>query len=245
MPLAQSIARREKIARVGDSSVVDLRSDSSGNYFYVPVNRRNGNYGFCLEGSYFKVGNATFNTAVAWSVAAATTFVETEGSLTIRNSNSSSGKDIILDYIRIIISAAGGGPSTDIKCVMQIDNTVRYSSGGSALTPINCNSGGSNTTGAVVHFGALTLANAGGSARKLMPGALTLKATAQAANDTYLFKLSEFEQGSATAPGVIGAHGMGCVCLPAGANHSFVLHLFSTGQSSAPTAFVEIGYIER
>jgi hypothetical protein len=244
MPLIQSIGRIIKPVRVLDAPNVELRATASGDYIQTPVHRRSGTYAFALEGSYFKASNATFNTAAVWNVATATTFSETQGSLTIRNSNAASGKDITIDYIRITVVLSAPSP-TDIRCVMQIDNTVRYSSGGAALTPVNCNSGIANTTGAVIHFGDLTLNTAGGSARKLMAGEQILKASVDAANDVYLFKFQNVAPLTVSAPGVVGVYSMAPVCLPAGSNHSFVLHIYSTSQTSAPTAWVEIGYIER
>jgi len=240
MPQIFGITRTALPSRQTDGTQQQVRVNAYGEQIVVPI--AGGFYPIACEGSYFKAINPTFNTAAAWNVAAATAFSETQGSITIRNSNSSGGKDIYLDYIRITCNAAGTG-NTNLSFVIQIDNAIRYSSGGAAATIVNCNSGTANSTGAVIHFGALTLAAASAS-RKLNPGAMIIKAAAPAANDVYLFNFGAVDT-VANAPGTTVAIPCGPVLLPAGANHTFILHLISAGQSVAPTGFVEIGYIER
>lgn len=239
MPLLHGKTNTAQPSRVADGTNQALRTNGFGEM--CVLNARSGAYGLCLESSYFKACNASFDSAIAVNVAAANAFSETQGSITIRNSNSSGGKDIVLDYIRIIISAAGTG-NTNFSYAIQADTTTRYSSGGSALTPVNCNSGGSNTTGAVIHAGALTLVTATATARKIGGGTTQIKASAPAANDVILFNFSLYDT-VATTPGVATAFSCGPLILPAGA--TFVLHLFGTSQSAAPTGLFEIGYYER
>lgn len=241
MPQLYGTTKTGQQTRVADGVVQPVRLSATGEPLVIPLG--GGAYVHGLEGSYFKAINSTFNTAVAMSIAAATAFSETQGSITIRNSNASGGKDIYLDYIKVVIAAAGTG-NTNLVFALQIDNTVRYSSGGTALTINNCNSSIANTTGAVVHAGALTLASAGGSARKLTPGGITVKAAAPAANDIMIFNFGKVDT-VAVAPGVAIVVPCGPVMLPGGANHTFVMHFYGASQSAAPTAFFEIGFIER
>jgi hypothetical protein len=241
MPQLYGTTKVGQQTRVADGVVQPVRLSATGESLVVPIG--SGDYILGVEGSYFKAINSTFNTAVAMSIAAATVFSETQGSITIRNSNAASGKDIFLDYIKVVIAAAGTG-NTNLLYSYQIDNTIRYSSGGTALTINNCNSGIANTTGAVIHAGALTLNTAGGSARKLCGGAIVIRAAAPAAQDIMIFNFGNVDT-TATAPGAAVVTPCGPVLLPAGSNHTFVMHFFGASQSAAPTAFFEIGYFER
>jgi hypothetical protein len=241
MPLLYGKTSSAQPTRIADATAQGIRTSATGEQFVVPVG--SGDYGLLMESSYFKAVNSTFNTAIAMSIAAATAFSEVQGSITIRNSNAVNGKDIFLDYIRVVIAAAGTG-NTALSVAYQTDIITRYSSGGGALTPVNCNSGGSNTTGAVVHAGALTLVTSSALAKKLNGGAAVLKTTAPAANDIYFFSFANTDT-TVTAPGAAVAIPCGPVLLPAGSNHTFVMHFFGAAQSAAPTAFFEIGYFER
>lgn len=227
--------------RIADATAQQIRLSATGEQIVVPVGT--GEYGLAMEGSYFKATNATFNTAVAMNIAAATAFSETQGSVTIRNTNIANGKDIILDYIRIQLTSAGT-LGTNLSFAMQTDNAIRYSSGGSLLTIVNANSNMPAVTGALVHFGALTLVTSTVAARKLCAGGMIIKNAITAINDIFMFNFGNVDS-VANAPGVAVATACGPVVLPAGANHTFVLHLYAGSQTAAPTAFVEVGYFER
>jgi hypothetical protein len=228
--------------RIADATAQQVRLSATGEQIVVPVG--SGEYGLAMEGSYYKAINSTYNTAVAVSIAAATTFSETQGSITIRNTNPVNGKDIILDYIRITLATAGT-LSTNYSFAIQTDNAIRYSSGGTALTINNANSGiPIASSGALIHAGALTLVTSTVNARKLCPGALIIKNAITAVNDVFLFNFGNVDS-VANVPGVAVATPCGPVILPAGANHTFVLHLFGASQSAAPTGFFEIAYYER
>lgn len=241
MPLQYGKTNNAQPTRIADSTTQIVRCDAQGDLVTVPLGT--GEYGLAMEGSYFRAVNPTYNTAIAISIAAATAFSETQGSIMIRNSNPAGGKDIILDYIKLIIAVAGTG-NTNLNFSMQTDNQLRYTSGGSLLTINNANPAYSNATGAVIHAGALTIVTATANARKLCAGAMIVKAAAPAANDVFLFNFGAIDS-VAQAPGVAVANNCGTVVIPAGDRHVFLMSFFGAAQSAAPTGFFEIGYFER
>lgn len=221
-----------------DSTQAEARLGPYGELLDIPFGA--GYYGPTMEGSYFRAVNPTFGTAFAPSIAAATAFAETAGSICLRNTATAGGKDIYLDYIRVVYVTAPVG-NTALQVAMQMDNANRYSSGGGAATIINANNGVANTTVANLQVGALVTA-AATSSRKL--GLWNLKAAIPAINDEFLFNFGGVDT-VATAPGAAKAMSCGPVYLPAGSNHSFLMHLFGAAQSAAGTVHLDMGWIER
>lgn len=221
-----------------DGTSIQPRLNDLGEQFMVPIG--SGTYGPVSEGSYFKATNPAFGTAFAPSIAAATAFSETQASIIVRNSAGSGGRDIYLDYIRIWYATAGAG-QTSLEAVAQIDNANRTGTGGAAATVINVNNGYANTSVGVVTVGAIT-AGAASSSRKL--GQWRMKSAITAVGDEYLFQFGSVDSVS-TAPGAAKVVVPGPVYLPAGANHSFMLHLYGAAQSAAGTVHLDMGWWER
>lgn len=232
------VVRTALPTRQADAVQAEVRLGPYAEHYGISIGA--GFYGPAAEGSYLKAVNPTFATAFAPSIAAATGFVETAASICLRNTGGAGAKDIYLDYIRLLYVTAPTG-NTALQCVMQMDNANRYTSGGAAATVVNMNNGVANTTVADLRVGAL-VTTAASASRKL--GFYTLKAAIPAINDEFLFNFGGVDT-VATAPGVAKAMGPGPVYLPAGSNHSFLLHLFGAAQSAAGTVHLDMGWIER
>lgn len=120
------------------------------------------------EGSLWLCNNG--QAGIATGVAAA--FAATTPTLIIQNIAPVGGKSIYLDYVALVTTAAGGFASAgvNLQLVTVLDNTLRYSSGGTKLTSnivspnMNFVSGKSI---ADIYFGALTATVATGAARTI------------------------------------------------------------------------------
>ncbi len=119
-------------------------------------------YVYADEGSYFVITNPTPVTAIAVTTSI-TTFAETAGAvgvgLLVRNSESASGsapKRVYMDYLKLHV---GGAPTsaTAFYYALTLDySAVRYTSGGSEITPVNVNGDSSLSAVSTVYFGAIT-----------------------------------------------------------------------------------------
>jgi hypothetical protein len=137
------------------------------------------------EGSYFVATNPTPGTGLA-SIAAADGVDDEEALIYLRNENATgSGKRIYLDYLRIQTTVAGAS-GTNLRWVAQLDSgSDRYSSGGTAVTPVNVNMASTEATGADLAVGAVVLTAETAQVRLLGNG--LLRPAIAVAGDTYLW----------------------------------------------------------
>src|SRR5216684_235376 len=107
------------------------------------------------EGSYFVATNPTPGTAIAFAVNAAVS--ETAGYfLSVQNSQPANGKRIYLDYLRLICGVAPVS-ATAGDMFIKLDSSG-WTSGGTAITPVNPNYDNAATSVATVNAGALKTA---------------------------------------------------------------------------------------
>lgn len=201
------------------------------------------------EGAYFVATNATLGTAIS-GTAAPTAFSATVALMSIYNSIAASaapGKSIFLHWIQLEIRAAGTN-GTSFQYAMSVDTGNRYSSGGTAITPVSPNIGNtasSSTSIATVNFGALT-ATAANNARRIKHG--QLRSVIKVVGDVYLFV---FGRGLPSAPGMVlegtAQAFIPVMCPPVvlGPNSSFLLHEVAPSQSVAATYEFSAGWWER
>lgn len=199
------------------------------------------------EGQYFTATNATLGTAIS-GTAAPTAFSATVALMSLYNgaiASTTGAKNIYLDYIRLEPRAAGTN-GTNFLYAMSIDAGNRYSSGGTAITPVNVNMNSSSATGAVLNVGALTATAASASVRRASHG--QVRSVIKVIGDVYLFL---FGQSAATAAGMVlegTAQAMipiHCPPVVLGPNCSFLLHEVAASQSVAATYEFSMGWWER
>ena len=203
----------------------------------------------CMDGTYFSAVNPTMGTGIAASVQA--TFVATNALAVIRNMDTTAlptGKQVQLDYMRLICTAAGTG-TTAMDMAIVIDPSNRYSSGGTALTQTAPRRSGPTTTAiARVDFGAVTCAAAGGSARTV--SRLKLKHAALVVGDEFFIAFGGRRGGGPFALNGAAAasyeYSVGPVSLdPSATANSCVFHVWYAGVSAAPSFECEFGLWER
>jgi hypothetical protein len=203
-------------------------------------------YGFADEGSYFVARNPTIGTGIA-GIAAATTASDLETLLYIRNGASAAdGTRIYLDYLRLVPTAAGTNGTTTVF-YSWIDSGERYTSGGSTITPVNCNQDSGTTTNAAVRFGALVTTAASSAKRTVGGGALRL-GVIKVIGDIYQFDFGGYRQ---DLPPTVTS-GTAQIFFPwrhapvvLGPGQCFGLEVFAASQSVAASFEFELGYFER
>lgn len=157
-----------KVARTLPTAIVDTtqaqqRSGRYGELFDLPVG--SGLYSICDEGQYYRAMEQVPGTARAAAIT--TAFSATAALITLQNNDTAGGKRIYLDYLRLICTTVPA-TATSMQLAVAIDTTNRYSSGGTALTPVNPNSDiAAAGSIAVVHYGAVVAAAASGNVRYL------------------------------------------------------------------------------
>jgi hypothetical protein len=192
------------------------------------------------EGRYFVATNPTPGTAIAQTIQAS--FLATNALCTIFNNNAAGGKRIYLDYIRLIVGTVGAS-ATSCELAAVLDKINRFSSGGSAITPVCSGDGSNNNTGAVINFGAVTAAAA--SAARIV-SRITVKPSIQIAKDTYVVKFGAPAGQGSTVPSAVGIIGQDAPPIVIASQSSLVLHVWNPSNSvTAPTYEFEIGYFER
>jgi hypothetical protein len=236
-------------SRTADTNQQQPRLSAYGEQYAIPVT--SGTYGLADEGSYFTGVNPTPGTGIihalttAWSATAAL--------FCLRNTDAEGAKRIYLDYVKLLCLGTAPTATTSIRLAVTIDNTNRYSSAGTAITPKNVNMDSSMATIAALNFGAVVLSAASGSVRDVIREAQPPRAApALVSGDTFLYN---FGQVNAEALATVGAAAPATApaqfsaALPPvviGGGDSLNFHLYyPAAATTAPTYEFEIGWWER
>lgn len=242
MPQIFGVTRRDRPTKQADGVQQQLRLGGYGDQYQIPMSA--GHYGIADEGSYWKATNPTPGTAIAHATTAA--FSATAALFCLRNTDAEGAKRLYLDYVKLI-TVGTPTTATSAQMAMTIDNTNRFSSGGSAITPVNVNMDSALGTIAALNFGAVVLTAASGSVRLVARHTFKTQATpCLAVGDVIIADFGTFQgqhsvQNGATAQALPGSFGP--VILGGGDSLNF--HLYYPAVTAAPTFEFEIGYWER
>jgi hypothetical protein len=251
MPQIYGKSSRPLPTAVADAVQVQPRLDRYGDQYATPLSSAR----YCLadEGSYFKAGNATIGTGIIHALTAA--WSATAALFCLRNTDAEGAKRIYLDFVRLVTGATAIGmtAATSIEMAVTIDNTNRYSSGGTSITPANANMDSATATIAALNFGAVVLSAASGSVRQVARGAFARRAApAMVTGDQLLFAFGDdagqtLDVAGAAAPATAAtAFRMGSGPIVIGGGDSLNFHLwYPAGATTAPTYEFEIGWWER
>ena len=197
------------------------------------------------EGSFFVNCSPTVGTGVKLQGDTTTAFVATTPSILIVNQNAAGGKSIYLDYVRLLMTAAGAGLAT-LNCNILVDTVSRYSTGGTDVSANskNTNAGSSIASGAKIYYGATALA----ATASRQVGRAVLRGAIPVVNDQYVLN---FGNGGGTNAGVTDGtttvmqkeFNFAPIVLAPGT--SCLIHLWAASMSTSPSCEYEIGYIER
>lgn len=199
------------------------------------------------EGTYQVATSPTPGTSIAFAVNASIS--ETAGNFLYLKNNESQGntraKRIFLNYIRLIagtIPAAAASGHFFIK----VDNKDRYTSGGTAIIPVNANIDSGTGTVSQFYAGALTTSAPSPSARLLARG--VLRSAIPVANDEFVLSFGALEAPGSLLLGGIIAQRMVIPCPPVvlGPQDNMCLQLWFPSNSVTAAQFeVEAGWSER
>lgn len=197
------------------------------------------------QGNYFVARNATPGTGLA-SNANVVLFTETTPILVIFNS--SNVTSIYPMYLRGYITAIGGGVSTAVNWTFTLDAGNRLTSGGSALTVSNLNMGNSNAPAGIATYGAI-LATAATGARRVVAQTVVKDTVIEVISDTYAFNFGGgYQSPASSVPGNAAAasyRNYSLAPMVIGPLQSMVVVRWGTSQSTANSAEVEIGWVEK
>ena len=232
-------AQLQRSSRYGDSNVLPVSAKS---------------FGACLEGSQFFTRSPTQGTGIA-SIAALATFTATSPFIIVQNNNPVGGRDVILDKLKLICTAAGTS-GTDMQWATKTDTIPRFTSGGSggnntALSsilqgPFPLNTGSPSQSQALIYAGAL-VATADSSAAKVLESG-KIRTTIPVVNEqiTWGFGTTEEQMdGIAIATATAMQKFISHVPVVIAPGHTFLFHYWCASQSAASSFEVMLSHIER
>ncbi len=199
------------------------------------------------EGSYFTTYNVTDGTGIAGHPAPVQADLSLKPLLHIFNGNAAGGKSIILDFVRLRLTAIGAGATTtDFTAWIDQKGATCKTSGGTVATSVNCRSDNPNATGAIVSFGAV-VATAYASERRI--DHQRVRSVVPVVEDQYVFTFGNsspvFAAATPTSGTLILAAQvpMPAVCILPGGN--FKLEQWGASQSGAHSFEYTVAWSER
>jgi len=240
MPAFVGTVRRLLSTAQDETDFTNVRFGRYGELIEHPLTV--GAYANSMQGNYFKASNPTPNTGILASVQ--TTFSATNGLLLLEAASAGADRQVVVDYIRLIVVGPGTG-TTRVDALVAIDNIPRFSSGGSLITNVNSNMDSGTGYSSRLRFGALTLVAEGASVRRL--SRFVLRDAIYQARQEFIItfgrdSLSYQSQTLVTATADRYLVDAGPIII--GTGDSFVLHVWKPAQATAEDFEFEIGWWE-
>jgi hypothetical protein len=206
------------------------------------------------EGSYYITRTPTIGTGIP-TIAALASFTDLSPFIIVSNSNPVGGRVIYLDYIKLLVTAAGAS-GTNMLYATKLDTIIRTSTAGSGGNgtgftsvlqgPVATGTGVPNNSAALIYAGALAANASSLQARVLANGAL--RTAICVVNDQYQFNFGgcNGQLDPVLASGAaIAQKAVPHPPVAIGPQHSFSFHVWAASQSAATSFEVEIGHVER
>jgi hypothetical protein len=200
-----------------------------------------GNWGLADEGSYFVASNPTVGTGIAGHAAPVVADTHTKALFHLYNSGP---RNIVMDYIWLHITAIGTAGTTHYTSVYIDDaGATARSSGGTAFTAVNVNSGSSNASSAVMWFGPVVTAM--GTPRFV--GSQVVREVVPVAGDTLRVNFgSDAPVPTAVVSGTLTARvSQNFPPVVIGPGGNFVFAQIRPSQSAAASYTFQVGFWER
>lgn len=249
MPQVYGITRRNQPSMSAEAAQQQVRVGARGDQYVIPLTQ--GSYGLADEGAYFKATNATVSTGIIHALT--TSFSATAALFVLRNTDSEGAKRLYLDYVKLMCIGTAPTATTSIDLAVKTDVINRYSSGGTAITPVNVNQDSSQATIAALNFGAITAA-AESAARLICRNKFPARAAPALVSGDMIFYDFGVQGGSpqvATVGAAAPATAQAMMYVPLGpviigGGDSIVFHQFyPAAATTAPTFEFEIAWWER
>lgn len=193
------------------------------------------------DGVYRKVVNPTPGTGIAQSIIAA--FSATDALFVLKNP-AGSGRRYYMDFLRLIPTVLPAS-ATRSELLVAIDDTVRYSSGGSLLTVRNASMPSDDPSQAVVRAGALTLNAEGANVRRLSRA--QLRAAIPVQFEEFIIRFGSLDHNEGTLGGTTAVRqvvNVGPAVIYQG--HELIVHAWHPGNAATGASWeFEAGFFER
>lgn len=234
----------------GDSALVAVNPSRAGSRleaFTLPLGGAK-QHGYADEGSYFVTYNVTDGTGIAGHAAPVQADLSTKPLLHVFNNNASGGKSIIIDFVRLRMTAIGAGATTtDFTSWVDNAGATSKTSGGTVATVVNCRGDQPFSSGAVVTFGAVV---ASAPASEVRLDHQRVRSVVAVVEDQYVFDFGGASYGPPTGgitmagTAVVGLYvKMAPVVIPPKGN--FKLVQWGASQSGAHSFEYTLGFVER
>jgi hypothetical protein len=240
--MAQTPARTRPDPALADGATAqDNRFTGYKEPYIFPVKTKL--YPLADEGSYFVATNPTPGTGIAGH-AAPTTMDNTKPFILVQNLAPPGGRNIYLDYIKLVVSAVGAGGTTNYATHLT-DPGAGYTSGGSSIVAVNPNLNSGQRSAASIYMGAVVATASGNQRLVASQNARTVIAVV---GDVLLFNFGTETQALSNMPleGTLQLERVMAVppviLVPQG---WYKLVLWRASQSGANSYEIEMGYWER
>lgn len=239
------------ISKLADGSALPPRMGNRGEQFVYSMFADM--KALAMEGSYYVAATATPGTGITLSVATGTTFSDTQALLVLNNNDSvgTTGRNIYLDFVRIIVTTAPTSASS-WSCAYRLDQATRGTNGtqlgatGVYPKPTNMNVGTSPAGAAYALGGSAVSVAASSNVRNV--GRNTLRGQIPVVLDDITIKFGSADQ-SAGGVGIsqttVGGITVFAPPILIGPGQSFVLNEWAAARSAALSGELIVGWIER
>jgi hypothetical protein len=212
----------------------------------------NRDQGIVDEGTYFVATNTTIGTGIATTTSvvddgnSGATSAQTRPLMIIQNGYSagSTNPSIYPISLKLLVTAAPTS-ATYWQMALRLDPIVRYTSGGSTITPVNVNGNLGGNSRAAIYFGAITAAASSSTARVIANS--MVNPTIPVVKDTMIV---QFGNSSGDVPYINAAtvnttKVINCppVVIPPG--YSLVVEMWGASNAAAPAFEFQFDYVER
>jgi hypothetical protein len=227
---------------VPETNSTDVRVDKYGDVYTLTVGKK---HTLADEGSYYVITSAA---ATSYPGAGTiTSFAQTAGdvgvTMLLKNTEPAGGKRVFFDYVKLLTSVVPTAVTSLQYALVLDDNPLRYTSGGTALTPVSPNADNNLPSITQAYFGRLTTAVPAhgrtvgrGTLRGVVPtvfDVLTILSGGSESGGSMASAAASGRQTDVTAPIIIGP------------GQNLCLTLWGASYTTAAEWEFEIGFWER
>lgn len=209
----------------------------------------NSDHGLADEGSFFTATNPTVGTGIATTTsvvddAATASATHAQNVPVMYIQNRSATNSLYLRYLRMLVTAAPTS-ATEWNISLRADNTPRYTSGGSVITPVNMNTGSGLASAALIYFGAVVTTPLPSASARLL-GRAMVQSSIPVVKDQWIFTFGD----PSMPTNVLTASAAKNLTIPMGPlvigpGWNVAIGMWGASNAGAPAWEFELGYADR
>ena len=227
-----------------DTNEISIRTSRFGDLVVMPL--YGNKHALADEGSYFVATNTTIGTAIAQTTSI-TAYADTAGAVGnyfyFRNTDLAGGKRMYLDYIKLMTVQVPTSATSWQWALVTDYGTARYTSGGSAITPVSPN--GDVGTPSIVQMYAGALTTAVGISKRTV-GRGTFRGVVPTTFDTYIILAGAREGGGTFSSAAASGRHVGIAPpIILGPQQNLTLIMWGTANAAAASFEFEVGWWEK